>query len=44
MKQQRRRLIQTEKGKTIWAVINDGWLQLAIGSLVAMYVIGDLLS
>jgi hypothetical protein len=44
MQQQRRRLTRTEEDETIWAVINDGWLQLAIGSLVAMYVIGDLFS
>jgi hypothetical protein len=44
MQQQRRRHIQTEERRTIWAVINDGWLQFAIGLLVAMYFIGDLLS
>jgi hypothetical protein len=44
MQQQRRRHIQTEERQTIWAVINDGWLQFAIGLLVAMYFIGDLLS
>jgi len=36
--------IGTDEGQTIWAVINDAWLQLSIGMLVAMYVIGDLLA
>jgi len=36
--------IRTDAGQTIWAVINDTWLQLSIAMLVAMYVIGDLLA
>ena len=36
--------IRTDEGQTIWAVINDAWLQLSLGTLVAMYVIGDLLA
>jgi hypothetical protein len=42
--QQLRKFILTEEGQAILAVVKDGWLQLAVGTLVAMYVIGDLLS
>ena len=42
--QQFREFIRTDEGQTIWAVINDAWLQLSLGTLVAMYVIGDLLA
>jgi hypothetical protein len=39
-----REFIRTDEGQTIRAVINDAWLQLSLGTLVAMYVIGDLLA
>jgi hypothetical protein len=42
--QQLKEFIRTDEGQIIWAVVNDAWLQFAIGSLVAMYVIGDLLA
>jgi hypothetical protein len=36
--------IRTDEGQTILAVINDAWLQLSLGTFVAMYIIGDLLA
>jgi len=36
--------MRTDEGQTIWAVINDAWLQLSLGTIVAMYIIGDLLA
>jgi hypothetical protein len=39
-----REFIRTNEGQAIWAAINDAWLQLSLGTLVAMYVIGDLLA
>jgi hypothetical protein len=42
--QQFQEFIRTDEGQTVWAVINDAWLQLSIGTFVAMYLIGDLLA
>jgi hypothetical protein len=42
--QQLQEFIRTDEGQTIWAVINDAWLQLSLGTFIAMYVIGDLLA